>query len=83
MGKILQSILFFYDTQTNPVLNWPMNSAESMFFSSAELIKPIFDLIEEPVTKIDNFLCKTLDFVELKIPSVFMPPEMVRKFQSK
>lgn len=63
--------------QQNRVLSWPMKSAESMFFSSAELVKPLFTLIQEPVTKLDNFLCKTLDFVELKIPSVYMPPEMV------
>ncbi|XP_037035764.1 lipid storage droplets surface-binding protein 1 isoform X2 [Bradysia coprophila] len=61
----------------NPVLNWPLSSAESLFFSSAELIKPLFDLIQEPVTKVDNLLCKTLDFVELKIPSVYLPPEMI------
>lgn len=66
-----------FHQQQNRVLNWPINSAESLLFSSAEFIKPIFNLIQEPVTKVDNFLCKTLDFVEYQIPSVYMPPEMV------
>ncbi|KAJ6642306.1 Lipid storage droplets surface-binding protein 1 [Pseudolycoriella hygida] len=61
----------------NRVLNWPLSSAEELFFSSAELIKPLIDLFEEPVTKLDNFLCKTLDFVALKVPSVYMPPELI------
>lgn len=68
---------FYTKLKENPVLSWPIKSAESVFFSSAELIKPIFNLIQEPVTKVDNFLCKTLDLVELKIPSVYMPPEMI------
>lgn len=51
-----------------------------MLYSSAELVQPLFNLIQEPVTKFDNFLCKTLDFVELKVPSLYMPPELVRSF---
>uniref|UniRef100_A0A336LF06 CSON004420 protein n=1 Tax=Culicoides sonorensis TaxID=179676 RepID=A0A336LF06_CULSO len=63
--------------QTNSLINWGFTTAESVSLAAIESIKPVVQLAEGPISKIDQVVCKSLDLVEQRVPSVYLPPEMM------
>lgn len=63
---------------SNCVLNWYIGSAENTFLSTYEAIQPVIKLIESPLKRLDAIMCKSLDVLEQRLPSVYLPPELVR-----
>ncbi|XP_013137806.1 PREDICTED: lipid storage droplets surface-binding protein 1 isoform X2 [Papilio polytes] len=38
---------------------------------------PAVQLLETPIQQLDKFLCKSLDVVEKRVPSIYLPPQMM------
>ncbi|XP_037891657.1 lipid storage droplets surface-binding protein 1 isoform X1 [Glossina fuscipes] len=67
-GKIKKSNRFF---------NWYFETAEMTIFSAYESVQPAVKLFESPLKRLDNVMCKSLDVLEQRIPSVYLPPELM------
>lgn len=63
---------------SNCVLNWYMASAENTFFSTCEAFQPVIKLMESPLKRLDHIMCRSLDVLEQRLPSVYLPPELVK-----
>ncbi|RZC33054.1 lipid storage droplets surface-binding protein 1-like, partial [Asbolus verrucosus] len=63
--------------KSNHFLHWTLDQAESSLQTAIETAQPAMVLLEYPITSIDKILCKSLDIVEQKIPSIGLPPEMI------
>ncbi|KAF7282872.1 lipid storage droplets surface-binding protein 1-like isoform X3 [Rhynchophorus ferrugineus] len=62
---------------SNSLVNWTLAQAENTFFSVVDTAAPAVVLIQGPLSQVDKIVCKTLDIVEEKIPSINLPPEMI------
>ncbi|XP_055587645.1 lipid storage droplets surface-binding protein 1 isoform X2 [Uranotaenia lowii] len=62
---------------SNSLFNWGFETAESITYAFVDSLRPATRLIEGPLHRLDNFMCKSLDFVETKVPSMYLPPEMM------
>lgn len=40
-------------------------------------MRPAVKIIEGPLQRIDQILCSSLDAVEQRVPSVYLPPQLV------
>lgn len=63
--------------QRNGLFSWSFNTAEGVLFAAAETVQPAVKIIEGPLHRIDQILCNSLDIVEQRIPSVYLPPQMI------
>lgn len=63
--------------RSNGLFNWGFESAEAMTYALIDSLRPAAKLIEGPLHRLDEFMCKSLDFVEQKVPSMYLPPEMM------
>lgn len=62
---------------SNGLFNWGLETAESVTYALVDSLRPAAKLIEGPLHQLDSFMCKSLDFVEQKVPSMYLPPEMM------
>lgn len=62
---------------SNGLFNWGFDTAESVTYALVDSLRPAAKLIEGPLHQLDSFMCKSLDFVETKVPSMYLPPEMM------
>uniref|UniRef100_A0A8D8I7U9 Lipid storage droplets surface-binding protein 1 n=1 Tax=Culex pipiens TaxID=7175 RepID=A0A8D8I7U9_CULPI len=62
---------------SNGLFNWGFETAETVTYALVDSLRPAAKLIEGPLHQLDSFMCKSLDFVEQKVPSMYLPPEMV------
>lgn len=62
---------------SNGLVNWTLAQAENTFFSVVDSAAPAVVLFQGPLNQVDKIVCKTLDLVEQKIPSINLPPEMI------
>nr|AEE63508.1 unknown [Dendroctonus ponderosae] len=62
---------------SNILFHWTFQQAESTFHTAVDTALPTIALFEIPLSSIDKILCKSLDVVEQKIPSIGLPPEMI------
>lgn len=63
--------------QHNGLFTWSFNTAEGIIFAAVETIQPAVKIIEGPLLRIDKIVCNGLDIVEQRVPSVYLPPQMV------
>lgn len=63
--------------QRNGLFTWSFNTAEGVIFAAVETVRPAVKIIEGPLHRIDQILCNSLDIVEQRVPSVYLPPQMV------
>lgn len=63
--------------ESNGLFNWGLETAEAITYAFVDSLRPAAKLIEGPLHRLDNFMCKSLDFVEQKVPSMYLPPEMM------
>lgn len=62
---------------SNGLFNWGFETAEAMAYALVDSLRPATKLMEGPLHRLDEFMCKSLDFVEQKVPSMYLPPEMM------
>uniref|UniRef100_A0A8D8G1Z2 Lipid storage droplets surface-binding protein 1 n=1 Tax=Culex pipiens TaxID=7175 RepID=A0A8D8G1Z2_CULPI len=62
---------------SNGLFNWGFETAETVTYALVDSLRPAAKLIEGPLHQLDSFMCKSLDFVEQKVPSMYLPPEMM------
>uniref|UniRef100_A0A1A9WVQ4 Lipid storage droplets surface-binding protein 1 n=1 Tax=Glossina brevipalpis TaxID=37001 RepID=A0A1A9WVQ4_9MUSC len=67
-GKVKNSNRFF---------NWYFETAEMTILSAYESVQPAVKLFESPIKRLDNVMCKSLDVFEQRIPSLYLPPELM------
>ncbi|KAL1508873.1 hypothetical protein ABEB36_003696 [Hypothenemus hampei] len=63
--------------KSNSVFNWTFDQAENTLFSVIDSAAPAIILFQRPISQVDKIVCKTLDIVEEKVPSINLPPEMI------
>ncbi|XP_044757701.1 lipid storage droplets surface-binding protein 1-like isoform X2 [Coccinella septempunctata] len=61
--------------RTNNMLSWTLDQAEDTI--KAVTHNPAIGLLEMPLNTIDKAICKSLDIVESRIPSINLPPKMI------
>nr|CAD7598902.1 unnamed protein product [Timema genevievae] len=62
---------------SNSVIRWTLNTAESTVNKAIETAAPVTSRLEGPIKKVDTLLCSSLDFVESKVPAVKLPPQQI------
>lgn len=62
---------------SNGLFNWGFETVEAVTYAFVDSFRPAAKLIEGPLHSLDSFMCKSLDFVEQKVPSMYLPPEMM------
>lgn len=70
-----------YLQQRNGWFSWSFNTAEGVLFAAVDTVRPAVKIIEGPLNRIDKILCNSLDIVEQRVPSVYLPPQMVCHFK--
>lgn len=65
--------------RSNSLMNWSLCTAEqSLAIATAKLsAKPIVYVLNGPIMTIDHLLCKGMDIVEQRVPSVHLPPYLM------
>lgn len=63
--------------ESNGLFNWGFETAEAITYAFVDSLRPAAKLIEGPLHRLDYFMCRSLDFVEQKVPSMYLPPEMM------
>ncbi|XP_061498082.1 lipid storage droplets surface-binding protein 1 isoform X7 [Anopheles gambiae] len=63
---------------SNGLLTWGFETAESLTYALIDSLRPATKMIQGPLHQLDSIMCKSLDLVEQKVPSMYLPPEMVR-----
>lgn len=61
----------------NRLINWGFNTMEGYVLAAAEAFQPAVKLFNGPIGVVDRVICRSIDFVETKVPSIYLPPEMV------
>lgn len=62
---------------SNGLLTWGFETAESITYALLDSLRPATKMIEGPLNQLDSIMCKSLDLVEQKVPSMYLPPEMM------
>ncbi|XP_050083922.1 lipid storage droplets surface-binding protein 1 isoform X1 [Anopheles aquasalis] len=62
---------------SNGLLTWGFETAESLAYALVDSLRPAVKMIEGPLHQLDSLMCKSLDLVEQRIPSMYLPPEMM------
>ncbi|XP_057662597.1 lipid storage droplets surface-binding protein 1-like isoform X1 [Diorhabda carinulata] len=62
---------------SNSLMHWTLDTAELSAQTIVEAASPALFLLEGPINSIDDIVCKSLDILEQKVPSINLPPEMI------
>ncbi|XP_077297930.1 lipid storage droplet-1 isoform X2 [Arctopsyche grandis] len=62
---------------TNVLTKWYLSAAESSLHASVNFAMPALIYLSGPISKIDDILCKSLDAVEQRVPSMYLPPQVM------
>ncbi|XP_050677824.1 lipid storage droplets surface-binding protein 1 isoform X2 [Leptidea sinapis] len=60
---------------SNPLIRWYLAFGEKSLATGVQLALPAVNLLETPIHQLDKFLCKSLDVVEKRVPSIYLPPQ--------
>jgi len=63
--------------KSNSLFNWTLDQAENTIYSVIDTAGPAIIFFQGPLSQVDKIVCKTLDIVEEKVPSINLPPEMI------
>lgn len=64
---------------SNKVIECSLQNAEKTVWTVVDLSIPIVTKFEDPINKIDDLMCKSLDLVEQNAPIVTYTPEEVKR----
>lgn len=67
---------------SNRVIGYSLESAEKTVLSVVDMTVPLVIKFEDPINRIDDIMCKSLDVVEQNIPMVTYTPEEVSAFNT-
>ncbi|KAJ0177623.1 hypothetical protein K1T71_006496 [Dendrolimus kikuchii] len=67
--------IYFKIRESNPLIRWYLSLGEKSLATGVQLALPAVQLLETPIHQLDKFLCKSLDVVEKRVPSINLPPE--------
>lgn len=56
---------------------WTLDQAENSVQTVFDAATPAIGLLQGPIASIDKLVCKSLDIVELTVPSINLPPQTV------
>lgn len=62
---------------SNKVIEYSLDNAEKTVLGVVELSTPLVIKFEDPINKIDDLMCKSLDIVEHNVPIVTYTPEEI------
>ncbi|XP_015375606.1 PREDICTED: lipid storage droplets surface-binding protein 1 [Diuraphis noxia] len=62
---------------SNRVIGYSLESAEKTALSVVDLSVPLVIKLEDPINRIDDIMCKSLDIVEQNIPMITYTPEEI------
>lgn len=60
---------------SNPLFRWYLSLGERSLAVGAQLALPAVLMLESPIHQLDRFLCKSLDLVGERVPSIYLPPQ--------
>nr|XP_012222218.1 PREDICTED: lipid storage droplets surface-binding protein 1 [Linepithema humile] len=63
--------------RSNSLMNWSLDTAEQSLAIATSTARPAFFAFNRPITTIDQLLCKGIDIVEQRVPSVHLPPYLI------
>jgi len=66
---------------SNRVIGYSLESAEKTVLSVVDMSVPLVIKFEDPINRIDDIMCKSLDVVEQNVPMVTYTPEEVSTFK--
>jgi len=62
----------------NSATNWTISTAENTVSKAVEIgtpyVAPVIQSLQGPIKKVDELICSGLDYVEVKVPAVNLPP---------
>lgn len=61
-------------------MEYSLGNAEKTVLNVVDITAPIVIKFEDPINRIDDFMCKSLDVVVQKVPIVTYTPEEVNIF---
>nr|XP_032516113.1 lipid storage droplets surface-binding protein 1 isoform X1 [Danaus plexippus plexippus] len=67
--------------ESNPLIRWYMSFGEKSLATGVQLALPAVYLLETPIHQLDRFLCMSLDVVEKRVPSIYLPPQAYDRCQ--
>ncbi|CAG4933757.1 unnamed protein product [Parnassius apollo] len=67
--------IYFRIKDSNPVFRWYLTLGEKSFYIGVQLALPAVQMLETPIQQLDKLLCKSLDVVEKRVPSIYLPPQ--------
>lgn len=59
-------------------MRWTLSRAEERLASLSRYALPGVIMLQGSIDRVDKFLCRSLDIVEQRVPSVYLPPQLVR-----
>ncbi|XP_048489549.1 lipid storage droplets surface-binding protein 1 isoform X3 [Plutella xylostella] len=80
-GLELSEKVYHRIRESNPLIRWYLSLGEKSFNTGVQMALPAVLLFEGPITQLDKFLCKSLDVVERRVPSIYLPPERVSMYR--
>lgn len=63
--------------KSNSLIEWTLDTSENTAIAVIESFRPAVRIIEGPLQKVDQIGLKVLDMVEQKMPSAYLPPQMI------
>ncbi|XP_068623446.1 lipid storage droplets surface-binding protein 1 isoform X2 [Battus philenor] len=67
--------IYFRIRDSNPLIRWYLSVGERSLTTGVQLALPAVQMLETPIQQLDKFLCKSLDVVEKRVPSINLPPQ--------
>ncbi|XP_049870746.1 lipid storage droplets surface-binding protein 1 isoform X2 [Pectinophora gossypiella] len=61
--------------ESNMLIRWYLSLGEKSLSTGVQLALPAVQLLESPIHQLDRFLCKSLDAVGERVPSIYLPPQ--------
>lgn len=68
----------YYLQRSNSLMRWTLTRAEERIASLSRYALPGVVMLQGSIDRVDKFLCRSLDIVEQRVPSVYLPPQLVR-----
>jgi len=66
---------------SNKIITYSLESAEKTVLNVMDMSVPLVIKFEDPINRIDDIMCKSLDVVEQNVPMVTYTPEEVSAFK--
>ncbi|XP_041988899.1 lipid storage droplets surface-binding protein 1 isoform X2 [Aricia agestis] len=74
-GIVVTEKIYSTIRESNPLIRWYLTLGEKSLATGVQLALPAVQLLESPINQLDRFLCKSLDIVEKRVPSIYLPPQ--------